>query len=611
MRILSLPHTFVFIKQILIPKMMKTQRIVTLSMLLALFVGLGQVRAQGFKDRMKGKLKKDNSAIYECGYVYQPGLKDKLNPMKGLQKALGGAVTEGGESELGNIAISVFYQAHQHPQEIMRYPTATPGWETCGDAVFLGMTNRSGAGLSQTDGKVMMDGQEIAKAGMGTYYQGFKPELRGEKPVQISSSNGDKIDLAVKPGAPLEILSIDGKAKGEEILIDGTKDIVIELENGDADPQSMLHVQMVCKLVGTPIMYDVIVTRPKNTITIPKEAFKNFEGSPSPYMKDNTLIVNRVTETIIEGTDAGAIRTLSNYMDWWPVSIGGDLSKGSALTMGFDSTKNTQIKVDMQTHGDYSFVIRKEGPYTAPPVKLIRKVAVASFVVRGNLKQEITTTSSSGNVVWTNKITKWFPDLEKGDWQGLADRLYQTFETQLKTEMGWEVMPLSQVTAAEAYKHTKTITDHVTQNYVEVGAGGTKRILTTGTTDIFKDLSITFPGDFVSERLIQELYVDAVIAITFDLNFNFESEGLDPQVVIECFAPNVSYKTAAKYFSGRASTQALSLSEANKYQGGATNCLYQMIKGDTFIKEFQQAMEQLSAKEDHYPVYEKLWQAKK
>lgn len=589
---------------------MKTQANISLSILIALFVSLGPLHAQSFKDKMKGKLKKDKSDIYECGYVYQPTMKDKLNPMKGLQKALGGAVTEGGESDLGNIAISVYYQAHQHPQEIMRYPTATPGWETCGDAVFLGMTNKAGAGLSQTDGKVMMNGQEIAKAGIGTYYQGFKPEGRGEKQIQISSSNGDQIDLAVKPGAPLEILSIDGKAKGEEILIDGTKDIVIELENGDADPKSQLHVQMICKLVGTPITYDVIVTKAQNTINIPKEAFKNFEGSPSPFVKDNTLIVNRVTEKIIEGTDAGAIRTLSAYMDWTPVSVGGDLSKGSALTMGFDTTKNTQIKIDLSSRGEYNFVVNKDGPYTSPPVKLIKKVAVASFVVRGNLKQEKTFTGSAGNTVWTNKVTKWFPDIEKGDWQALADRLYQSFETQLKTDMGWDMLPLSQVTAAEAYKHTKAITDHVTQNYVEVGAGGTKRILTTGTTDIFKDLSITFPGDFVSERLVKELGVDAVIALTFDLNFNFESEGLDPQVTIECFAPNVSYKTAAKYFSASASTQALSLSEANKYQGGAANCLYQMIKGDTFIKEFKQALEQLSTKEDHYPVYEKLWQAK-
>lgn len=573
-------------------------------LLVFLFLGTFQLSAQGFK----GKLKKDKSAIYECGHVYKPSLKDKLNPMKGLQKVLGGALTEGGESDLGNIAISIFYQAHQHPQEIMRYPTATPGWETCGDAVYLGMSNREGMGLSQTDGKIMMDGTEIAKAGMGTYYQGFKPAQRGAKQIQITSSNGDKIELNIQPGAPLEILTIDGKAKGEEIMIDGTKDIVIELENGDADPKSALHVQMIGKLVGTPITYDIIVTSAKNTITIPKESFKNFEGSPSPLAKGNTLIVNRVTENIIEGTDAGAIRTISAYSDWRPVTIGGDLPKGSALTMGFDSTKNTNI--DIGTTGEYEFFMRKGGPYTSPPVKLINKVAVASFVVRGNLQGEKTTTSVSGNTIWTTKMTKLFPDLEKGDWQGLADRLYQSFEGKLKTDMGWDVLPLSEVTSAEAYKYTKSITDNVTQNYVEVGAGGTKRILTTATTDIFKDLSISFGGDFVSERLVKELGVDAVIAITFDLNFNFETEGLDPRVSIEFFAPHVSYKTAAKYFSASASSNALPLADANKYNGGATNVLYQMLKGDTFTAEFMQAIKQLAAKEDEYPVYEALWEAK-
>ncbi|MEZ4850810.1 MAG: hypothetical protein R3B93_19775 [Bacteroidia bacterium] len=91
---------------------------------------------QSLKEKMKNKLQKDNSEIYECGYVYNPGLKDKLNPMKALQKGLGNGVTDGNNSNLGAAAISVFYQAHLHPQSIMRYPTETPGWETCGDAIL-------------------------------------------------------------------------------------------------------------------------------------------------------------------------------------------------------------------------------------------------------------------------------------------------------------------------------------------------------------------------------------------------------------------------------------------------------------------------------------------
>ena len=565
---------------------------------------------QSLKEKMKNKLQKDNSEIYECGYVYNPGLKDKLNPMKALQKGLGNGVTDGNNSNLGAAAISVFYQAHLHPQSIMRYPTETPGWETCGDAVFAGFTNRSGIGLSSTDGQFLVNGEEIPYAGIGTFFHGFSPDNRSTKQVKITSSNGNMVEVEVKPGAPLEIVSINGQAKGEEIILDGTEDVTIELANGDADPNSRLHVQLICRLVSTPVIYDVIVTKAKNTIYIPKEAFKNFEGSPSPFSKENTLIVNRVTEKIFDGTDAGAIRTLSAYMDWTPVTMGGDIAKGSIMTSGFDESKNTSIKIELSTQGEYNFTGQKDGPFISPPVKLMKKVAIASFVVRGNLEDKKTETSVQGNYVVTNQMTKWFPELSDATWQKLADQMYGELETKLANEMGLEIVPLNQVVNSAAYKHAKTIQDGATKTFVEVGAGGSKRILTSSSVDFWKDLSITFPGDFVSERIVKELDVDAVLAITFDLNFNFETEGLDPKVSIVAFAPNVSYKTAAKYFSMTAQTQAKSLDESRNYTGGVENVIYQMIKANAFHEGLIKALKELSRQEDQYPVYEALWKAK-
>ncbi|MFT5723545.1 MAG: hypothetical protein ACI9JN_000659 [Bacteroidia bacterium] len=167
--------------------------------------------SQGFKEKMKSKIPvKDNSEIYKCGYVHKLTLKEKANPMKALQKGLAGGVTDGSNPDLGKAAISVFYQAHLHPQNIMRYPTKIPGWETCGDAVFAGFTNRSGLGLSSTDGTFKMDEQTIAYAGAGTYFQGFKPVERGDKKITITSSNGNKVELDIGPGMPLEIKTIDG-----------------------------------------------------------------------------------------------------------------------------------------------------------------------------------------------------------------------------------------------------------------------------------------------------------------------------------------------------------------------------------------------------------------
>lgn len=577
-----------------------------LTILALLFSFFGN--AQSFKDKMKAKMpkKKVKMEIYECGYVHKESLASKANPMKLLQKSIGNSVTDGGNSDLGKAAISVFYQANLHPQGIMKYPTKTPGWETCGDAVFAGFSNRSGIGLSSTDGQFLVDGTNVESAGIGTFFHGFSPSERGTKMVTISSSDGDMLEVEVKPAASLEIVSVDGKAKGEEIIIDGSKDIVIELGNGDADPKSNLHVQLVCKLVGTPVIYDVIVTKARNTIYIPKEAFKNFEGSPSPFSEINTLIVNRVSETIVEKTDAGAIRTISAYMDWMPITVGGELSKGSIMTAGFDESKNTNISIDLSTKGIYNFKVDKGQPFSAPPVKLMKNVAVASFVVRGNLKSTQTTYGKH----WITESTKWFPELEDEDWQKLAENMYKEFSSSLKQEMGWSILPLDQIVNSDAYKYAKPIKNGTTKNVVEVGAGGTQRILTSSSVDLWEDLSITFGADFVSQRLVKELDVDAVLAVTIDLNFDFKQETLNPTVSIVAFAPDVSYKTGARYFSMNANTPGKSLDDSRKYTGGVENVIYKMIEAEAFNAEFIQAMKELSNKEDEYPVYEKLWKAK-
>ncbi|MFK7756619.1 MAG: hypothetical protein AB8B53_06780 [Flavobacteriales bacterium] len=557
---------------------------------------------------MKAKLKKDKSEIYECGYVHKEGIGSKLNPMKALQKGLIGTMSDGNNSDLDNAAISIFYQAHLHPQSIIKYATKTPGWETCGDAVFAGFTKKSGIGFSSTDGSVMMGNDSIKSAGAGTYFKGFSPNMRGDKVVTITSSNGDKIEVPVQPGESLNILSVDGKLKGEEIIIDGTKDIVIELENGDADPNSKLHVQLICKLVGTKIIYDVLVTNARNTITIPKEAFKNFEGSPSPFISANTIIVNRVSEKIINHTDAGALRTISAYMDWMPLTVEGDLSKGNALTMGFDTTKTTIVNLDLTTQGDYQFDISKGTPFTSPPVLNMKNVAVASFVLRGNLEAKDISTSTGTYSTTTTETTKWFPELKDEDWKILIEKMYSDFEKSLTNDFGMNLVPLSDVTQSEAYEFIKPIQDSARQSFVEVGAGGTERILTTRWLEDIEDLGISFPADFVSERLVQELGVDAVIAVTVDLNFNFETEGLDPVITIQAFAPNVSYKTAASFFKMTANTDAVSLSESKSFEGRDGEVIYQMIKAKEFNSGFEKALKQLIEKEEITPVYSKLWQ---
>lgn len=570
---------------------------------------------QSLKDKMKASKEKlaskvpskDRSADFECGFVYQESMADKANPMKALGKAMGGAATKGSNPDLGTAAISVFYQAHLHPQFVMKYPTKTPDWETCGDAVYLGFTNKSGAGLSSTDGTVTLDGKEILYSGVGTYFQGFKPENRGTKQIEVKSSDGDQVSLKVSPAESLEITSINGKPRGENIIIDGSQDITLEIGNGDADPTSKLHVQMVCKMVGTPIMYDIFIADARNTLIIPKEAFKSFEGSPAPFLKNNILIVNRIKEKVIDNTAAGALRTISAYMDWTPVTMSGDLAKGNMITMGMDASKNVSISFTTDTLAKYVFDVNKAGPFYSPPMDDIKKVAVGSFIIRGNM--ESSNTSIEGD--WIVKSKKWFPRLNDETWQQLVEEMYKDFETKVSAEFGYEMVPLDQVVNSEAYKYAKPITDGVKGNYVEVGAGGTQRIVSTRWTDIWKDAGISFGSDFVSERLIRELDVDAVISVVIDLDFNFETESLDPKVNIVAFAPNISYKQESKYFTMNARSTPMSFDDAKDESKDMYQVIYQMINAETLAETYMDAFKQLQKQENETPQYKAIWDAKK
>ena len=207
-----------------------------------LFIAVISFSSFSYGQTFKKKKKKN---IYECGYVHKKTLKEKLNPMALLQKGVANSLVDSKNSDLGNSAISVIYQAHLHPVNVIRYVTKTPGYETCGDAVIGVFTNRSGIGLSSTDGELTIDGEKHETIGMGSYFYGFKPEKRGEKTVKITSSNGDEINVKVNSADPLEIISVDGKPKGSEIEIDGSKDIIIELSGGDSDPNSQIHVQLI------------------------------------------------------------------------------------------------------------------------------------------------------------------------------------------------------------------------------------------------------------------------------------------------------------------------------------------------------------------------------
>ena len=169
-------------------------------------------------------LKKKQKKAYKCGYVHKESFLSKMKPMKLISKATGALIKAKPKSDLANVALSIGYASNQIPRNQLDYATKTPGWETCGDGVAVFFLNYEGIGFTDTDGDVKVNGNKLEKAGLGSYYYGFSPDKRGTQKVIINSSNGDVVDIEIEQAAPLEIISVNGVAKGGDIIIDGTND---------------------------------------------------------------------------------------------------------------------------------------------------------------------------------------------------------------------------------------------------------------------------------------------------------------------------------------------------------------------------------------------------
>ena len=211
--------------------------------------------------------------------------------------------------------------------------------------------------------------------------------------------------------------------------------------------------------------------------------------------------------------------------------------------------------------------------------------------------------------VFNQEMLAQIKQLTDEAWQAFIDKVYDKFKNNLNG-LGVNVVPVKDVINSKAYADMKAITDTVTSTFIEKGAYGTKRLIRTGTFDYISDIKTTFPSDYTNEKIIQELNLDGLIAVTIDLDFDLKTSGLNPVVKIVAFAPNVSYRMAGHYFQMDFSTKAKSLEEAGKYNalsGGPEDAVYNIIKGDELMVAFKLAMDELKRGEKENPAYEKIW----
>lgn len=590
--------------------------------------------------------KKKSENKFECGYVYKKSLKEKLNVTSLIGKAVGSLIKQkASKFEFDKTAVSFIRGNHIYPLGYVDMPFKFENWETCGTSISTFALSKTGLPLIEIP-KFTIDGEAYDPIGFGQYSAFFDHTDTSNKQVVIEDNNGTKIAVDLKPMEGFTIKSVNGVPRWDTSLtFDGSEDMIIELNN-TVDPEAHLGVELHNKVTGVRFNSPVFFTVDKNTITIPKEAFRN----AMKFIENNMLIVYKYKENLLDNKAIGngAMRIVDVHYDFTPITIEGDMAKSIFSKMWKSENQKVENK-DLSKETKYDFEFKKGDPLYYHPSSEIKKIAIPSFVVRGNLShthQDVTTTTTkSVSYTSTHKITstytsttiktltKWFPELNKETWQLLANRLYVDFAQTLKNEYEVPIVDVKKITAAASYKKIIPILDTVTKSFVEVGAFNTQRVLpsikkerqtlrTTGgrSTESAKgvdkggEITIpinTFPSDFVSSRIMKEFDANCAVTVNFDLEFDIQAEALLPVVSIKFYAPTMGYNAGMNYFHEIQAyyKESIPLKEVSKSGGTAVDQIYNMIDASQFFKELKYTLDQILDTETKNDVYQKIWDA--
>ncbi len=388
------------------------------------------------------------------------------------------------------------------------------GWKGGESFVAITFLDRDGVGLSKIDGVVKNEAGPLNYIGLGSYGRFIEG---GEEQISVSTTSGQSSTFKLTPQLPVKIKSIAGGSN----QVDRSKDLVIELENPAGHENTMIRVMVLMDIAGVTDWAELGHYKSADIITVQKEDFKH------PAVIDNLvggvregeswLAVERYSMRSNVPKEFGAAQIRSIYSDYQKVTVSEE--PDDVITGAFVYEDINNFKVD----------VNKPNAYTGKPIGSAKKFAIASFAVRATkLKQVRKSTSTSSSSYYsggykvtttttvTTTRTRKFPELPKEHWDNLTTELYNEFVQKLKSIYNIELIPIEQVTSAENYKLLFPIEESMSEAAYTGTYGGTKNLIPTTLGEIISSASSTFASDRPDARLIKELNVDGIIAVTVD-----------------------------------------------------------------------------------------------
>lgn len=475
--------------------------------------------------------------------VYSQGLMGKA--LAKLAKAM--APPAATVSDLNQVSPIAGISGNLHPVELGTVSQAFfPGWTSGGDMAWLMFTRKDTSAFVKIDGTVTVNGVPAEYSTAGTYAL-ISGANNVARKVEITTSTGQKAAFTMEPAkSKVKVLSVNGQK--DNISLDLTKDVVIELENTDVPANTMLRVDLAINQVGVKSQYGVCYIRSGASITIPAAAFRNINIKPAGgavynYKKSFISVSVETTEpaVAVNGAFPNLMYTRS-YSDGKFVTI----SKEPNLNTGLVAKGKEDLK-----DGAMSYEFSKPNAFSSRPLPMMKKIGISSVSIMGktvSVSSVITQDKDNlkGLAQTTKTTTVTFPQQSNETWEGVIAKLYPQLAAIIQKELSASIVPVEAIHKTAAYqsvsKYAQAEVNTEKEFLIDYDHASPLRTMPVGQG----------AGYGINEKLMNEAGVDALmkIGLTLEVQQDGDYGVMVPKLTFEITGKANGRETATTYYSG-------------------------------------------------------------
>lgn len=503
--------------------------------------------------------------------------------------------------DLSTVVMNAYYQTNLHPNNLGTLEQSFfNGWQGGGNLLGIMFTGKETFSLNKLEGEVKINGVPAEYITTGIY-SGFSADNKSPKKVEVVMNNGQKSSFTVNPPKQsVNVVSINGQK--DNVSLDLTKDVVLELENLPAGDQTPILVSLAINSLGIKAYYNVGYFSPADKIVIPAGYFRNINIAPGNTKslgfnyKGSFLKVER--SVMEEATDVSGFFTKVEYASIY--------SDGKFVTV----TNEPQINVGLTAKGKEAFPngavnyeLYKPNAFMSRSSAQIKAIGVTSFSIRGT-----TFYASETSNEWLGTTTykeATFPQMADEVWESMLDKLYTGLIPIIESEFKISVLPLEKITSTQAYQSMMPYSKDDSNTKVEFS----RAYKTTKVISAFLPISESYGLNTADGRLMKESGANALLKVTLDVRLTFDGPKptMVPVMGVELLGEQNGPTTSTKYFT------ATITGDGVPYSKNITPQILEeiIIRKSDLLATFKKGLQELHQQEVANPDYNMIWNEKR